>query len=242
VRKVIALVHERGLKVMLKPHVDLPGTVSRIHIRPRSHATWFTAYTAFITHYANLAARTGVEQFAVGTELAGVSGNRDKWLGVIRAVRACYPGPLVYAANYDEYPQVAFWDAVDLIGVDAYWPLSTRPTQDVRALKRTWRPIREKLAAFAAERGRRILFTEAGYVSQRGSTNAPYSWTISTTRDQAEQAAGYEALLETFHNQSWWAGVFWWVWDVTPRSSRDDALDYTPQGKAAEKVVRRWWT
>ncbi|MFI6439228.1 glycoside hydrolase family 113 [Streptomyces sp. NPDC050759] len=242
VRRVVALAHERGLKVLLKPHVDLPGNESRGHIRPRDHATWFASYTAFITHYAGLAARAGADQFAVGTELKGVSGDRSEWLGIIRAVRARYQGPLVYAANYDEYARVAFWDAVDLIGVDAYWPLSTRPTHDVRALERTWRPIRENLEAFAAERGRRILFTEAGYVSQRGATTAPYSWTISTTPDQAEQAAGYQALLASFEDQSWWAGVFWWGWTVTPRGGRDDALDFTPRGKAAERVVRRCWT
>ncbi|MFD5326295.1 glycoside hydrolase family 113 [Streptomyces sp. NPDC127092] len=242
VRKVIGLAHAHGLKVLLKPHVDLPDAESRGTIRPRDHAAWFASYTAFITHYARLAAGTGVEQFAVGTELEGVSGDRDEWLAVIRAVRADYPGLLVYAANYDEYPRVAFWDAVDLIGVDAYWPLSTRPTHDARALERAWRPIREELAAFAAGRDRRILFTEAGYVSQRGSTTAPYSWTVSTTPDQAEQAAAYEALLAGFRDEPWWAGVFWWVWDVVPHGSPDDALDYTPRGKAAEEVVRRWWT
>ncbi|MGW6564846.1 glycoside hydrolase family 113 [Streptomyces sp. NPDC054975] len=241
-REVIALAHERGLKVLLKPHVDLPGGESRNHIRPRDHATWFASYTAFITHYADMAARTGVEQFAVGTELTGVSGERDKWLDVIRAVRDRYPGPLVYAANHDEYHQVAFWDAVDMIGIDAYWPLSTQPTRDVRALQRSWRPIREDLAAFAAEHERPILFTEAGYASQRGSTTAPYSWTISTTPDEAEQAAGYEALFASFRNESWWAGVFWWAWDVLPRGSLDAALDYTLRGKTAEEVVRRWWT
>ncbi|MFF6777041.1 hypothetical protein ACFY8W_26305 [Streptomyces sp. NPDC012637] len=242
VRNVIALAHAHGLKVLLKPHVDLPDAESRSSIRPRDHAAWFASYTDFITHYARLAAGSGAEQFAVGTELEGVSGDRDEWLDVIRAVRAHYPGPLLYAANYDEYPRVAFWDALDLIGVDAYWPVSSRPTRDVGALERAWRPIREELAAFAAERGRRILFTEAGYVSQRGSTTAPYSWTISTTPDQAEQAAGYEALLSSFRDEPWWAGVFWWVWDVTPHGSPDDELDYTPRGKAAEEVVRRWWT
>ncbi|WMX48346.1 hypothetical protein RGF97_31045 [Streptomyces roseicoloratus] len=190
VRNVIARAHRHGLKVLLKPHVDLPDGESRSSIRPRDPTTWFASYTAFVTHYARLAAETGVEQFAVGTELEGVSGERDAWLDVIRAVRADYPGPLVYAANYDEYPRVAFWDAVDLMGVDAYWPVSARPTHDVRALERAWRPIREELARFSAEHGRRILFTEAGYVSQRGSTTAPYSWTISTTPDQSEQAAG----------------------------------------------------
>ncbi|MFF5970678.1 hypothetical protein ACFY7C_04030 [Streptomyces sp. NPDC012769] len=242
VRKVIDLAHGHGLKVLLKPHIDLPDAESRGLIRPRDRARWFASYTAFITHYAELAARTGTEQFAVGTELQGVSGERDAWLAVIRAVRDRYPGPLVYAANYEEYPHVAFWDAVDLIGVDAYWPLGTRPTHDVRALERAWKPVRDDLAAFAAERGRRILFTEAGYVSQRGATTAPYSWTISTTPDQAEQAAGYEALLRSFGDESWWAGVFWWVWDVTPHGSQDDPLDYTPRGKAAEEVVRRWWS
>jgi hypothetical protein len=242
VRHIIALARKAGLKVLLKPHVDLPGDQDRADIRPADPRRWFAAYTDFIVHYADLARRTHVAEFAVGTELAGVSRDRAGWLRVIGAVRRHYDGPLVYAANYDEYRTVAFWDALDLIGIDAYWPLARKPTTDVAALRRAWRPIAERLAAFSARTHRRILFTEAGYVSQRGSTVEPYSWTISRSGGDEEQAAAYEALLATFGRYPWWAGVHWWMWDDWPGSGETPKnLAYTPHGKPAEQVVRRWW-
>jgi hypothetical protein len=242
VRSIIARAHGQGLKVLLKPHVDLPGDQDRATIRPRDSQGWFRSYTAMLAHYAELAGQTGVAELAVGTELAGVSGDRAGWLGVVRAVRAVYRGKLVYAANYDEYRHVAFWDALDLIGVDAYWPLSDAPTTDEYALERSWKPIAASLAAFAAREHRRVLFTEAGYVSQRGTTTAPYSWTVSKSPAPGEQAAAYRALLAEFSGSPWWAGVFWWMWDDWPESGETPAaLAYTPHGKPAEGVIRRWW-
>ena len=242
-RRVIRLAHEAGLKVQLKPHVDLPGDLDRAEIRPTDPDAWFTAYTRFITHYARLAQRLGVQQLAVGTELAGTSRDRAHWRSVIAAVRADYRGPLTYAANYDEYRHIPFWDSLDLIGIDAYWPLADHPTSDVQRLRRAWRPIARELAAYSARHHRRILFTEAGYVSQRGATTAPYSWTISGHGGAAEQAAAYEALLSAFDGERWWAGVNWWMWDDWPDSGETPArLAYTPHGKPAEGVLRKWWT
>jgi hypothetical protein len=239
----ISIAHQHGLKILLKPLVDVSGAPgSQGTIRPSDHDAWFASYASFIDHYADIAARLDVEQFAVGTELTGVSRDREKWLDLIRAVRARYAGTLTYAANFNEYARVGFWDALDLIGIDAYWPLSQEPTRDAAALERAWQPIRADLAAFAAVQQRRILFTEAGYTSAEGTTTRPYSWTISETPDPAEQAAAYQALLTTFDQQPWWAGVFWWVWDVLPDENEDHSLDFTPRGKAAEDVVRRWWT
>lgn len=241
-RRIVRRAHALGLKVMLKPHIDLPGDQDRADIRPRDRRAWFTAYRRFITHYADLAAGTGAEQLAVGTELAGVSGDHTAWKGVIETVRDHYDGPLTYAANYDEYRAIRFWRSLDLIGIDAYWPLSDTPTQDVGRLRRAWRPIREELAAYAHDQGRRILFTEAGYVSQRGSTTAPYAWDVSTRPAPAEQAAAYRALLETFTGRRWWAGVCWWMWDDWPDSGETPArLAYTPHGKPAEEVLRARW-
>ena len=240
---IIDAAHRLGLKVFLKPLVDLSpdGDAYRGTIRPDDSRAWFASYTAFIAHYAEMAARTHVEEFAVGTELAGVSADRAGWLGVVETIRSHYPGPLVYAANFDEYAHVAFWDRLDLVGIDAYWPVSTHPTADVAAMRRAWDPIVGRLTAFAGGTGQRVLFTEAGYPSQRGSTAAPWSWTTSTTPDPAEQAAAYQALLSSMTGQPWWAGVFWWAWDL-PSSADDDPLGYSPHGKGAEDVVRRWWT
>ncbi|WP_394437670.1 glycoside hydrolase family 113 [Streptomyces sp. SGAir0957] len=242
-RHITRRAHTLGLKVMLKPHVDLADGGDRAGIRPRDRRAWFAAYRHFISHYAELATATRAEQFAVGTELAGVSGDRTAWRAVVDAVRDRYHGPLTYAANYDEYQKIHFWQDLDLIGIDAYWPLSDRPTRSVARLRRAWAPIRAELAAYAHEQGRRILFTEAGYVSQRGATTAPYSWTVSRVPAPAEQAAAYRALLETFADRRWWAGVCWWMWDDWPDSGETpERLAYSPRGKPAEKVLREKWT
>ncbi|CAM5688201.1 hypothetical protein SALBM311S_09256 [Streptomyces alboniger] len=241
-RRIVRRAHRAGLKVMIKPHVDLPGDGDRAEIRPRARAAWFTSYRRFITHYADLAADTGAEQFAVGTELAGVSGDREAWTRVVDTVREHYDGPLTYAANYDEYTRIGFWKELDLIGIDAYWPLSGRPTDDTAQLRLAWKPISEELAAFSRRHDRRILFTEAGYVSQHGSTTAPYAWDLSSRTGDAEQAAAYRALLDTFTDRAWWAGVCWWMWDDWPDSGETPAaLAYTPHGKPAERVLRERW-
>ncbi|MEV4435338.1 glycoside hydrolase TIM-barrel-like domain-containing protein [Streptomyces sp. NPDC049585] len=242
-RHIIRLAHDAGLKTMLKPHVDLTKGGDRAEIHPGDTDAWFTAYERFITHYAQLAADAGVEQFAVGTELAGTSGDGAHWSRVVAAVRERYKGTLTYAANYDEYRKVAFWKDLDLVGIDAYWPLGDKPTTDTARLRQAWQPIVDELAAFSARTKRKILFTEAGYVSQRGSTTAPYSWSVSKRDGDAEQAAGYEALLATFDGKPWWAGVCWWMWDDWPDSGETaKKLAYTPHGKPAEKVLRRWWS
>lgn len=243
VRRAIFLARKNGLKVLLKPHVDLLDNTDRSTILPRNPDAWFASYTTFIAHYAELAAELEVEEFAVGTELRSVAGDRAPWLKVIETVRGRYPGPIVYAANHYAYTEVAFWDKVDIIGIDGYWPLSGQPTTDVAELKRSLAPLLDELADFSTRTGRRILFTEAGYASQQGTTTEPGSSKLSHKQDQAEQAAAYQAMLETFSGQSWWAGVYWWVWAVLPTEPANppESLGFSVRGKAAEAVIRERW-
>lgn len=237
--RAITLARRMGLKVMLKPHLNLsPGGSNRI--AAQDPAAWFASYTDFITHYASMAQRLGVEQFAIATELSAMTDNRAAWLQVIQAVRERYDGELTYAAGPD-WERVPFWDALDVIGLDAYAPLSETPTTDVQALQRAAESFAPRLAAMSAEYGRKILFTEAGYTSQRGTATDPSSWRISTIPAQAEQAAAYQALLAAASDEPWWAGVFWWVWS-TPPYTEAEPLDFSPRGKEAEDVIRRWWT
>ncbi len=241
IRHVIRLAHRLGLKVMLKPHIDLDTGEYRGTIEPDDRSEWFGSYERFIRHYARLAAEVGAEQFAVGTELASLSDDRSAWISIINLVRKDYDGSLLYAANFDEYRQVEFWGAVDLIGIDAYWPLVEEPSTDVEVLKDSWVPIRDHLKAFADRAQRPIVFSEAGYTSQQGAVTAPWSWTVSSREDQAEQAAAYHALWATFQQEPWWGGVFWWVWEEPPQGKSEDPLSYSPRGKSAEHLVRSLW-
>lgn len=241
-RRMIRLARAAGLRVSVKPHVDLPSDADRATIRPADPDAWFATYRAFVAHYAVIAAQEGAAEFVVGTELAGVSADRARWLDVIADARSRFSGTLVYAANYDEYERVAFWDAVDVIGIDAYFPLAGTSGADVGALVKAWAPIRARLATLSARHGRPVLFTEAGYRSQAGTLARPYSFSLTTGADQREQASGYEALLRAFEGQSWWQGVDWWMWTELPVETTPPALSYSPRGKLAEIVLATYWT
>ena len=45
------------------------------------------------------------------------------WWELIANIRQSYSGQLTYAANFDNYQEVYFWDQLDLIGINAYFPL-----------------------------------------------------------------------------------------------------------------------
>jgi hypothetical protein len=73
--QVIKEAHRLGLRVMLKPHLDLEDEVTtgwwRGHIgtyftTEAQWSAWFASYRAFITHYARLAQQAGADQFVVG--------------------------------------------------------------------------------------------------------------------------------------------------------------------------------
>jgi hypothetical protein len=108
------------------------------------------------------------------------------WRELIAGVRQVYRGRLTYAANFDQYREVAFWPDLDLIGINAYFPLRdvTRPAgtpEDLRiALLEGWRTILGDLDAFRHERGiggMEVLFTEIGYARHVGSTLEPWNGT-----------------------------------------------------------------
>ena len=237
----IDLARSKGLKIMLKPHVDPQDGTNRWEINPSNRAAWFNSYQSMMTHYATIAQQKGVEEFSVGCELTTMSGSADRsaWLTIIDAIKAIYSGPLVYAATVDEYPNVSFWDQLNFIGIDAYFPLSTTPTTDVSALEAAWIPIRDQMSAFADSVGRRILFTEAGYPSLVGAAVEPWNNQYSSTPSEQEQAVAYEALLSTFSGQPWWAGAFWWSWWTD--NGLYARLDHAIGGKLAESVLRKWW-
>ena len=76
-RVTTKLAKERGLKVMLKPHLwlrDRSNDMWRGKISmptEEAWATWFGEYRTFIMHYARLAAELDIEAFCIGTELRG---------------------------------------------------------------------------------------------------------------------------------------------------------------------------
>src|SRR5260370_38450269 len=101
VRAAIQDLHDLGLKVMLKPHVDVQDGTWRGTIHPADTDRWFASYRAFIARYAALAQAGRAEMFCVGTELATLTDSRyaAQWAGIVGAVRGAYRGPITTAPN-----------------------------------------------------------------------------------------------------------------------------------------------
>lgn len=244
---VITQAHSLGLKVMLKPHVDLANDPA--HWRGQIGETftdaqwtaWFASYQAFINRYAQLADAYAVDQFCVGTELSATESRADEWRATIGGVRSRYSGPLTYAANHGSESSLSWWDAVDFIGIDAYYPLTGKNDPTVAELKAAWQPISATLASLAASSHKTILFTEIGYRSQDGANQHPWDWQVGGTVDLQEQADAYQAVFETIYNQPWFAGMYWWSWGVDPFEGGECDDGYTPHDKPAEDILRAWY-
>jgi hypothetical protein len=244
---VITKAHDLGLSVMLKPHVNLADpSHSRDQISfGRDEAgwrAWFGSYTAMLLRYADLAQRSGVEYLVLGTELQGTSGREADWRALIHKVREVYKGKLTYAAlTYFEPWQITWWDELDAIGIDAYYlvTLTNNPTPE--QLRLGWQPIVVMLDKLAARWNKPILFTEVGYLSVDGSNRLPGVWQLDGATDVREQADGYEAIFDVFSGESWWKGAYWWSYDTNPNQGGPDDRSYTPHGKPAEDVLRRWY-
>jgi Glycoside Hydrolase Family 113 len=251
VRRAIDEMHALGLKVMLKPHVDVRDGTWRAQIAPTDPGLWFESYTAFMDHYVAIAAEKNVAMLCIGTELASMSGSgyAAQWASLIARIRSRYAGLLTYAANgveaADEFTGVAFWSQVDLLGADVYTPLTDKTNPTRAELVAGWRKNRygyDMVAAFSNLQkayGKPLIFTEIGYRSGDGTNRTPWDWGASMAVDTAEQADCYAALYEVWSKETaWMKGPFWWAWDVSPPAAGDTG--YNPRGKAAEDVLRQW--
>jgi hypothetical protein len=54
-------------------------------------------------------------------------------------------GKLTYAANWDDFDKVPFWNELDYIGIDAYFPLSNATTPSVLELNDAWQQHIKKI-------------------------------------------------------------------------------------------------
>jgi hypothetical protein len=229
-----------GLRVALKPHVDLIDGSWRGTIDPSDAHAWFDSYLAFILPWADLARIEGMSFFVAGTELAGTTGMTDSWHRVMHEIRQRFEGPVVYAASWDEAERVGFWGAVDWVGVDAYWPVARRKDAGRFELLAGWQPWIARLEALHAKADRPLLITEIGYRSVVGAGLQPFRFGDAGVADPQEQADLYWAAMQAIAPHQWISGIVWWSWSARGGGGLLDT-DYTPAGKLAEVELQRAW-
>jgi hypothetical protein len=245
IRESIRLAKEAGLKVMLKPQVWIHGEwVGTVDFHSEEEwQRWEEDYTMYLMTLVHIAIEYDVEMICIGTEYQIAAIRRETYFrNLISEIRKMYKGRLTFSANWDQYADIAFWDALDYIGVSAYFPLLYDTTPGVDQLTEAWQPHVTELEAFSKKANLPILFTEMGYLSVDGC--AGKTWELeqhlkSCTLNQEAQANAYKALFTVFRDKSFWAGGFIWKW--FPNGEGHEGFpekDYTPQHKKAEAVLK----
>lgn len=249
IRATAAMARARGLEVAIIPHVYVVSGEWRGEIDPgppEAWREWFGSYRAFVLRFARLAEEVGAGLFSIGVEFRSSSNFHEaEWRALIAEVRAVYSGALTYSANWDEVDAVPFWDALDAIGVNAFWPLAGRPGDGFEAMAGAAGRVADELEALAFYWDRPVLFTEFGVKSAADSALAPWEWPEHCGRlryDEAYQAEAYQAALGALAPRPWFLGLFVWKYFSDPFDGTQEAREgFSPRGKLAEGVLARWF-
>ena len=240
-RQAIRQARGEGFSILLQPTLWLREDLWRGEIRmarEEDWRAWFASYRSFLLHYARLAAEEQVDMLSVGLELRGTVEREADWRALIAEVRGVFSGPLTYAANWwREVDEVPFWDALDRVGVQFFYPLSDSPDASDEDLRAGLGRIRAKLEALSESVERRYLFTEVGYRSEPAPWMEPWVWRTDAPEDGGAQARCARLVIDTFHDAPGFAGLFWWNWYLQPEALRPADRRFSPQGKPAEPVL-----
>jgi hypothetical protein len=254
--KAIQYAHSLGLKVTLKPHIESDDGQWRANIDPSDRALWFRTYGSYMKRYATLGEAYGADQFIIGTELIKLAANdynpqnTSSWRSLISEIRSIYSGSLTYAANWgphgdwsDEKNRIAFWDLLDVVGIDAYYPLGTDYNNNsVEYFRSEWAKIdKNDIEPFSRKVNKPIIFTELGYRSTTGAHVEPSHYLRTDGVNMAEQSNLYQAMFEYWNDKSYIGGMHIWNWEVDPYAGGYQDVNYTPQNKPAEDIMRNWF-
>jgi hypothetical protein len=247
IARAVAMAHARGLHVMLIPHIWVESGVWRGKMNPPSEAgwaRWASSYTRFIVAWARVAEAAHAEMFSAGVELKSwvTTPRGPSFRGVVREVRKVYHGLLTYSSNWDDVDENTSLGEVDVIGINAFYPLALQDGASEASMVDFARAIRDKVHALAVAWNKPVMFSEVGYTTRPGTAVRPWDWPDEMSNvkvDETAQATAYRALLEPMLDEPDFAGFFIWrVYSDPDDTSQEAPWGFSPRGKQAEAVVR----
>jgi len=240
IRAVLRDANQLGFATILIPHLYLDDGEWRGRVDPSTPAladTWWMSYEKLIGVAAAVAGDSGVSALSIGVELKAMSSRREtrERMKRVKAIaQRVFRGPLTYSANWDEADAVTFWDLVDLVGVNGYYPLVPDPTRGAERVGR-------RLTALCTQTGRDVLVLEVGYRSSPLSHVEPWAWPqdVAPMVDEGAQAHAWAAVLSYWLDAPGVRGLVLWVVPTDPDDPASEPRHgFNPLNKQAEHVIR----
>jgi len=135
---------------------------------------------------------------------------------------------------------VPFWDAVDLIGVHAYFPLTESSAPDRQQLWQAWDQPLNQLRRLSERYGNKpVLFAEIGYPRSATAASAPW---VAHNDDRLQvrtlRRTLVEVALQRIEPEPFVEGMFWWKW--IPWDDRWDRDFSMKDGETRQALERHW--
>lgn len=229
-----------GFKVLLFPIVLLKKARFRQWrgtLRPLDYDAWYESYESLMTQTAQIAARTKADMVSIGSEYASLDRAPQRWYHVIETIKKTYQGALMYSANWDALENIDFHDKLDFLGLTGYFDLTKKKDPTVEELVAVWNPLKKLFFEWQKQKNIPLLFSEVGYTSQDGINIHPWNYTIENVLDLQEQKDCYAAFTEVWEDEKMLYGVFFYEW--FGKGGND--FSYTPRGKPALEVAKKWF-
>jgi len=174
-----------------------------------------------------------------------------RFIKLVGDVRQYYSGVVTYAANWGsklqsvlpphspvsaapwggEIDQISWLNVLDVIGLDAYYYLTSNVYPTSKELLQSWAPIVAHVRNISQHWNKSVIFTEIGYRSIVGAAVHPGWWNNSAQVNLTQQALCYTAVFQSFIPEPWWEGIYWWAWSSNPADGGSRDTDFTPQNK-----------
>jgi hypothetical protein len=228
----------KGFNTSILPIMTTKDWGWRGEFHPTDLDQWFAAYTRWIVDLAREARTRGMKEFVMASEFKSLLPHEARWRKVIAEVRKEFHGPVIYTANWDA-TNIRIWDAVDAIGVSAYFPLAQglNPPQD--ELDRSWKEHKKTLLKLAKKWKRPLHFTEFGYSNTDSAAKSPWDHADNDIVNEALQTRCFEAFSKTWSKEPQLVRANVWSYGGPENQKRKFSGD--PVGKPAEAVIREFF-
>jgi hypothetical protein len=245
--RAVQQAHARGLKVLLVPHLWVESGEWRAEIDPGTDEGWrrfAESYRAYVLTWARFAEKHHVDMLAAGVELRSwlTTTHAPSFLPIVRDIRAAYSGLLTYAANWDDVDQTVILSELDVIGINAFYPLTEKPNATDDELVSGGREVAKKVKEIAERWQKPVMFNEFGYTARPEPALRPWEWPdhMSNVRvDAPAQAAAYRGLLAGMLESESLVGAFVWRLYADPDDlSQEAEWGFSPRGRQAELYLR----
>ncbi len=247
IARSIRMAHDRGLKVMLVPHLWVESGDWRAKIDPGTDAGWAAwekSYGAFVSTWAEVAEAEHAEMLSAGVELRSwvTTSRAPSFSLLLHELRKIYHGMITYSGNWDDVDQTVILGDLDVIGVNAFFPLADKDGASIADLRAGGERVRKKVHELAETWQKPVVFTEIGYTTRANCAIKPWEWPDSMANvkvDEVAQAEAYEALIGPLLEEPDFAGFFVWRVYADPDDvSQEAEWGFSPRGKLAELVMR----